>query len=1431
MIDVVVPVFAGRKETVRCIEAVIATRASLTCPFELIVIDDASPDPEITSYLANLKGHELLTVLANTRNMGFVATANRGMCLHSERDVVLLNSDTEVVNDWLDRLNACAYREPDIGTVTPFSNNATICSFPVVCKNNPIPLGMSVSDVDTICATVNAGKLVELPTAVGFCMYIRRDCIAEVGLFDEQRFPRGYGEENDFCRRALRLGWRSVLAADTFVFHAGSTSFGTERELLVTRAEKTLDALYPDYYPEVRRFVRTDPIASLRRAVEIEMARLRLKSRHPGSYSNESKGVLLHVVHDMGGGAERWLNDICHVSTGNLSLILRPYYSREMTIEGLMLCLGIEATQPTQLWRYDETFDTCTVSHAGYARALAEVIDKYQVGSILVSSLIGHALDVLKTGLPTIWVGHDYFPICPAIQLHFKDVCHVCNDVVLAECTWDNHNFNPFAGLNLADRMAIRRKFISLLADGTITLVAPTYAMWQHLITVFPEVANANWVRIPHGADTSLQPIKIPENSTGGRIRVIVLGQLSISKGYLLLEELLGNIGDVAEFHLVGAQEMGELFEDHPQVKVIRNYGLGELQDIVAEIRPHLGLLLSICPETFSYTLSELMRMGVPPLTTRLGAFSERLIEGETGFLVSPRTDEILEKIRGLASDHAALHRVRLNLMELPHRNLGDMVGDYARLLPVGALSPAIPTSQKLIEVHRNLRGDEMLLIRQRKRIKSLQLEADIRSVRIGRLCGALNAMRDERSRLELSLSEKEAKIGSLSIKAEKLEVELGEIFNSTVWKCSAPLRVWGRVRHQIQRLLMQRLRQVVSGSRSLPQYLRTRMASYRSRQNGGAGKEAAQGKSLVDEQDFWQDYRNNFLSGVKPKILDRIDEMASRPLISIVVPTFNTPQRMLLEMLNSVTAQFYPNWELCVADDGSDQPHVRSILERWAADDKRIKLSFGTGNRGVSNASNTALNLCTGDFVVFLDHDDMLEEHALFRVAESVCEDNPDMIYSDELLISEDGSQVLKVAYRPAFSPEYLRGHPYIVHLIGFRNDLLKKIGGFDESLRISQDYDLILRASEVAKKIAHIPDILYRWRIHESSAGHKEISQVMATSKAVIQRHLGRCNEKGRVGDESGFNLFDVRYLLDSSIEVAIIILDGGRVDKLSVCVDSILSTVGDVHFEIYLVSNASTEERAIRCIDRFWQQVHVIKCEDKLNEAEMRNWAAGQVSESSTHVLFCDEAIEAVSSGWLERLIEMAERPGCACVGAKLLRPDRITVQHAGVTWVTMRDGFKDGSENAQFCQDELEYIGMPYLNREVSAVSLSCMLVRAAVFRSLGGFDETVRTEYNSIDLCLRARVRGYRVLYCPHASVVIDAGNTDFISNQSNSKGVDNFYGKLSKVLAAGDPYWNPGMAYEDGRNGGQVIRSAFEIRRRVFVRGTLYGWQDMSVRS
>lgn len=1407
-VDVIVPVYGGAAETRRCIDSVLD--AAQKTVFELIVIDDASPEPDLSAWIDGLRGRERVTVLRNASNLGFVASVNLGMRVHPDRDVVLLNSDTMVANDWLDRLRVCAYKEASIGTVTPFSNNATLCSFPWNCRDNPLPAGMSLSDVDACVHQSNAGGYVEIPTAVGFCMYIRRACLDRIGLFDVERFPRGYGEENEFSRRAVAAGWKNVLCADTYVYHEGGVSFRDEREALMRAGGSMLEKMHPDYPELIQAHLHEDPAAPYRRAAQILIARARSGS---GAGSEIAAGhgariVQLHVLHELGGGIAHWCRDFVEADAERVNLVLKPITHSHDFGEGLALYDSVDAPSPIWMRVFVDPIRATSARHAEYASAIRQLVEEYRIDAILVSSLIGHALDILETGLPTIIVQHDFFPVCPAINAYFDGLCSSCDRERLAACTANNPDFNPFQRFTTDERHAVRERYLEIVGQRAIPIVVPTDSVAERLLQIAPRLAHAHLVSIPHGYPARYHAL--PDDGMRGgesgagrqsRLRIVVLGMLAASKGVHMLRQALDELTGFADIHLVGAREVGEIFLGLPGVHVIERYRPEDLQAIMEHIRPDIGLLMSICHETFSYTLSELFEFAIPPVATRVGSFAERIRHGANGFLYEPDAASLLACLRGLDGDREALLRVRRRLSGSRHRLPSEMVADYHALLPARASHPVEAFSGQGDIPLVNVQAAD--LSRFWREVKSLRLSLQMKDIRIGRLSEQL-------TRMQCTLDMQAAAGRDAEAAVARLAFEVAELRASTSWRWSAPIRWAGTVLRK-SRTLWRCLKPLIRRPGAIPRAVGVWLKAYR--EGGYAAMKAAivsspallavetepqadTGKPRDGRQDCWEAYRKGLTAEIGREFGRRVEAIDPPPLISLIVPVYNTDETMLTAMLESIQAQIYPHWEACIADDGSSQPHVARILKRHAKRDARIRLDFGDANRGVSCASNRALTMARGEFVVLLDHDDMLEPQALLRVAEAVHEDDPDMLYSDELLVGEDGNSVQHFIFRPMFSPEYLRSHPYIVHLVGFRTALLRRLGGFDENLRISQDYDLILRVTEHARRIVHIPEILYRWRIHDTSAGHARMSEVMETSKRILRRHLERRGEKGEVNDGPSFNFFETRYPLGSGLRVAIIIPTHNHHALVRACIESIERTVHRVPYDIVLVDHASDDPEALAYFETLVGRARVIRYEGPFNFSAINNWAVRQLEHVPSHYLFCNNDVEAMQDGWLERMLELGQKKDVGIVGAKLLYPDRSTVQHAGVV-VGCCGVAENLGRYRHFAGEVVDtgYIGSLVVNREVSAVTAACMLVQSEAFQAVGGFDEHLAVGFGDVDLCLSAMGKGYRVLVCAHAVLLHHESKTRGHSQvDPHPEDSRRFSEKWPDILAAGDPYYNPNLS-------------------------------------
>ena len=629
-------------------------------------------------------------------------------------------------------------------------------------------------------------------------------------------------------------------------------------------------------------------------------------------------------------------------------------------------------------------------------------------------------------------------------------------------------------------------------------------------------------------------------------------------------------------------------------------------------------------------------------------------------------------------------------------------------------------------------------------------------------------------------------------------EQELQNVLTSTTWKLAAPIRFVAKLVFRCK-ILWRFFSFLIARPGKLHPSLRR---LYKGWQIKGflAVKHLVNDIPLeVDRRDQWLNYQKQLNTHGCKEIQELILQMKDKPMISILMPTYNTTPAILRETLDSVLNQLYPVWQLCVVDDASSDPKVRKILEQYARQDSRIKLSFQEINAGIAKTTNRALKMAEGEYVALLDHDDILEKQALFRVAESILTDNPDLIYSDEVMVFKDGNDVHDFVFRPAFSLELLRSHPYIVHLAVIRTDLLRKLGGLDESLPISQDYDLFLRVVEQAETIVHIPEILYRWRQQNRSAGHDKKDMVMETSTKVLENHLERCGEIAKVGQGKIFNFFEVRYPVQAQVKVAIIIPTKNHGRLVRQCIESIERTVLDIQYQILVVDHESSDQETLSYFDQLRVNHQVLRYEGTFNFSAINNWAVAQLPDNVTHYLFLNNDIEALEEGWLERMMELGQKEDVGIVGATLFYPGNEIYQHAGVCVGMYGMAEHYGKWLSRWVPDgslQPGYLGSLIANHEVSAVTAACLLMRRDVFEEVNGFDEALAVGFGDVDLCLRTRQVDYRVLYCPHAALIHHESYTRGQSHGEDPHPQDSafFRHRWQPFLCDGDPYYNPSLS-------------------------------------
>lgn len=476
--------------------------------------------------------------------------------------------------------------------------------------------------------------------------------------------------------------------------------------------------------------------------------------------------------------------------------------------------------------------------------------------------------------------------------------------------------------------------------------------------------------------------------------------------------------------------------------------------------------------------------------------------------------------------------------------------------------------------------------------------------------------------------------------------------------------------------------------------------------------------------------------------------KFANQPRISIVMPVYNPDPQWLSEAIDSVIGQIYPKWELCIVDDGSTRPEVREVLGRYETLDSRISVRYLQSNQGITAASSAALEMVSGEYVGFLDHDDELKPNALYQVVKLLNErPELDYIYSD--LDHKTDTGELKDPFRkPDWSPDLLRSCNYVTHFSVFSKTILDKVGGFRPGYDGSQDWDLVLRVTEATDRIAHIRACLYTWRQVPGSAARSGGEKPWAheAAKRAIADSLERQGVNAAVEPGPYLGYYRVKYEIKDNPLVSIIIPTRDRLDLLRTCVDSIKEHTTWPNYEIIIVDNGSEEQQTLDYLESFGGRV--VKYPGPFNFSKIINKAAAEAR--GEYLLLLNNDTEVINDDWIESMLEHAQREEVAAVGARLLFPDG-KAQHEGVI-VGPGNGLAGNV-------DYDNYFGLGRCIHNASAVTAACMLTRTEVFNQLGGFDEGLTVAYNDVDYCLRAGEKGYLIVYTPYAELRHDEAAT------------------------------------------------------------------------
>ena len=756
-IDIIIPVYSGTAETRLCIESVFA--ASNTQPVEIVVMNDASPDPEITAYLADLARRARITLVTNELNLGFVATCNRAMQLHAERDIVLLNSDTIVGDGWLDRMVACAAVRPQTASVTPFSNNATLCSYPRLAISNELSSSMPLRALDAIFAAVNAGCSVEIPTGVGFCMLLTRVAIDAIGMFDVEAFGRGYGEENDWCMRATAQGFTHHLCGDVFVYHKGEVSFGNDASAGKQHAQAVIDVRYPAYRELIAHHLEDDPARMLRRRVDL----IRLAT------SNRPRVLL--VTHNRGGGIGRHVNDLAALLSDSLEvLVLKPHDEQSMSLS----------------WaRQGEEFSVFFEDRKKPQELLAllRAVGISRIHLHHVHGLPAYVLDLhSELGVPLDITLHDFL-VTPRYQLGAGGSVGLRGDAPenawgFSDVEWPQHMGSL---LGVADRV-----------------IVPSHDLARRMKEFFPNTA----FQVRRHPDFAAKPATVTH-------KVLVLGSLTIEKGLKVVEACAMDARArklPLFFKLIGhTTESIARFPDVPLV-IGGTYREEDLEQLIALEKADAFLFPAQIPESYSYTLTAALRTNLPIIASALGAFNERLDGNPRAHTVlwdaaaGVWNDALLAAIGGdrqtqcaRTSDDEAQHFVRAYVSWYlePIPTKASPISSTMDVSPLTVYAPKNQQLQKEYSLQQLFKmavdcGNAMSITELRRGVG--MADADIVSAR--------NEIAIASHRIETLLGEIDALQFNFGAMQARLEAErdvartaFDSVISSTSWRLTGPLR------------------------------------------------------------------------------------------------------------------------------------------------------------------------------------------------------------------------------------------------------------------------------------------------------------------------------------------------------------------------------------------------------------------------------------------------------------------------------------------------------------------------------------------------------------------------------------------------------------------------------------------------------------------
>lgn len=521
-------------------------------------------------------------------------------------------------------------------------------------------------------------------------------------------------------------------------------------------------------------------------------------------------------------------------------------------------------------------------------------------------------------------------------------------------------------------------------------------------------------------------------------------------------------------------------------------------------------------------------------------------------------------------------------------------------------------------------------------------------------------------------------------------------------------------------------------------------------------------------------------------------------PLISVAVPAYRTPEKFLVQMIDSLLAQTYGNWQLCIANGSPEDGAMKKVLEEYTKKDSRIRVSELTENKGIAGNTNAALEMARGEFVGLLDHDDLLAPNALYEIVRALDEDRTlDAVYTDEDKVTTELDEHFQPHLKPDFNLDLLRSNNYICHFFVVRRSIVQKVGGFRQEFDGAQDHDFIFRCIETAEKVGHIPEILYHWRTHKASTADNPASKMYAfdAGKRAIEAHLKRTGTEGTVSHTPDLGFFRVKYPVQGQPLVSIIIPNKDEKETLKACIDSIREKTEYPNYEIIIVENNSTTDEIFQYYKELSQdpRIRLLRWKKEFNYSAINNY--GVRHANGEYLLFLNNDVTVITPGWIRELLGVCQRPEVGAAGVKLIYPDD-TIQHAGCV---IGLGGIAGHMFVDMPANRTGYLHKASILQDMSAVTAACMMMKRTAFEEAGGFTEKLSVAFNDVDLCLKVRKNHKLIVYDPYVQLYHMESKTR--GAEDNKEKVRRFQEEIEymrcqwiDILKKGDPYYNKNLS-------------------------------------